>query len=40
MLERFFERKCADLPVAAVRLPVMDDIVAFPELIECQRIDV
>ena len=40
ILERLFERKLADLPVAAVRLPVMDDIAAFPELTECRRIDV
>jgi hypothetical protein len=40
ILKRLFERNLADLPVAAVRLPVMDDIAAFPELIERQRIDV
>src|SRR5262249_1294000 len=40
ILEGFLERKLGDVPVAAVRLPVMADVAAFPELIERQRIDV
>src|ERR1700720_811860 len=40
ILERFFERKLADLPIAAIELAVVDDVAAFPELIERQRIDV
>src|SRR5215469_12185839 len=39
-LKRFFQRKLADLPVAAIGLAVMDDVAVFPELIERQRINV